>query len=515
MKAAVPKNTQELIDFAANGEIKDNVLKLPTLWTRNAFDKFLHWTIFVGIVNSEAADLKIKRTDNKGAWFADVVWDTVDQEYIERKELSDGYISVIWQESGNESTGNVQITVPTFIKKGLNIGRVHYTTAFTQAISRARTLFDKKVHKGMVIEEYKKYLKAKSETFTLDELKEMAFMRGEHPWRVFVMALKPLDADQQSTNWKHVVYPCFIQPKLDGTHFVVVNIGGDAPTMDCYTRGREKYEGQEHIIDELKPVLSERVGLHLTGELWKKGYGLQEISGSSRRLKLESKRADAVKLEFHVFDCFYIDQPHMPYTERKALLDEVFEALDQSAEYVCRIPTEEAVDVDDLLSKYQQYLDAGNEGAIVRNMDSPYEVGITKEIRSNFTLKLKPRFDDEFPIVGFMSGTNGREVGAIIFVCAESDKYTKTALDERKTFNVTPNWPYETRYSVYKALATKRGRKWFADQVYGQSAVISYSDLSNKDKEENTAAMLPQQPKFLRFYDDAIETALMQFVEKK
>ena len=131
-------------------------------------------------------------------------------------------------------------------------------------------------------------------------------------------------------------------------------------------------------------------------------------------------------------------------------------------------------------------MDDDYEGAIIRNSDSPYEVGVNKEKRSYQTLKLKPRFDAEFKVVDFKQGKKGKEKGAVIWICEANGK----------EFSVTPNWPQEERYKWFKELqkTDKKGKTRFEKTWKGKMATISYATLSNDQ--------LPQQPKFLRFRDE-------------
>ena len=371
--------------------------------------------------------------------------------------------------------------------------------------------------------EFKDKLKKKGETHTLAELAKMKY-RGDTPWRVYVMLLNDYN---KNSNARHIKFPCYVQAKINGTHFVAVSdpvlptvtiedkdrkhpLKFENVHLDYYTRGREKFEGQEHILCELYPILAKYPGLHVTGELWKKGVHLQDISGSSRRIKetknKPSQRAKAIKLDLYIFDVFYIDKPKMPFKKRFALIKQIFQdldTLDYPIKYIKMVPTYEADDKAQLESIYRSFLDEDYEGAVVRNENSPYEMGINKENRSYQTMKMKPRPDSEFQVWGFTDGDKGKAVGAIKWICIQREEdFPGTKPEERKEFNVDPNWTYEIRYKLYKKL--KENPKWFDENIKGKLATISYSELS-KD-------MIPQQPKFLQFRDEKLEQKVAKFI---
>jgi ATP-dependent DNA ligase len=279
--------------------------------------------------------------------------------------------------------------------------------------------------------------------------------------------------------------------------------------IDGYSRGRENYEGQDHVLLELAPVLKKFPGLHLTGELWKKGQTLQDISGASRRTA-DSSRGKAAKWDYNVFDCFYIDQPELGYEERQAVLDDVFDALDDQAKYVKRVQSYIVDNKEAAMKLYNKWMaeklpDGRSvyEGAVIRNLHGPYEFGIDKEKRSYQALKWKPRPDAEWPVIRFKDGV-GKEKGQVIWICAENEDGVKRRtgevlpLEERKTFAVTPNMPIDVRKHIFKKISVD---DFFEKNIKGQLYTISYSILS-KD-------FLPQQPKGMRFRDQKINQLLL------
>lgn len=501
---AVPKNHQQVLEFAALGKIADGVLTMPPLWSIDEHNKFRKWQIFVGIHNSKTGkDL------------------AVTDAYIDRKALPANCVGVYWTVSGQEGTKNPLTSERTVIEVGKSTGRSNFTTPFTQAILDARSEYNKKVRKGM--QPNKAHLKRKGEAFTMEELFDMEH-RGTYPWRVFAMAVHDVT---KNGNWARVKFPAEIDTKLDGTLFITVHhprlpereLTDDngklhRERIDGYSRGRENYEGQDHILLELAPLLKKHPGMHLTGELWKKGFGLQDISGASRRTA-DSSRGKAERWDYNVFDCFFIDKPDMPYEERQAVLDDFFDEVPDTVQYVKRIEPHIVETKEEAVKLYNKWMSETNadgrntyEGAVIRNLDGPYEFGIDKEKRSYAAMKWKPRPDGEWPVVGYKDGA-GKEKGQVIWICAENDEGVQKRvkellpLDERKRFAVTPNMPVDVRKHIFNRL--EKNADLFEKQVKGKLATISYSILS-KD-------WLPQQPKMLRFRDEKTNKVLLEGYE--
>lgn len=489
----VPKNHEQVLEFVELCSQQDNMLTAPTLYGMDKHGNYIVWTIHIALFQND------KRLP-------------ILQSYIDREELPSGAYGAYWTEYGREHMTITESEITPV--EGKNIGKNNHTTSFTQAILQARTEYNKRIRKGNNPD--RAALKPHGENYTFEELFADR-NRGKYPWRVFAMTLH----DYKKFPDK-ITFPAAIQAKLDGTLFIVVHhpllakVLPDGRDIDGYSRGRETYEGYEYIYDELAIAARKYPGLHFVGELWKKGYGLQDISGSSRR-KTDSKlKTERVRLDYNIFDCFYVHE-NIGFTDRQKTLDEVFQCLPApSAEHssvpqtshVKRVKTRIVNNYAQMKLRYQNFLKQKFEGAVIRNLDAPYEFGINKDIRSYTTMKIKPRPDAEWPVVGYTHG-KGKEAECVIWICAETDAGVcarlKTndyiALQDRLTFNVTPNQPSALRIHIYNRLLLEKDL--FDDYIMGQEAVISYSILADKTG-------LPQQPKMLRFKDSIVTDMLLE-----
>jgi len=495
-------NQTDVIEFAKICKIKGGVMESPviygvTLAGKEKVMKYNTWQIFIGIRDNNTGELINVRIP-----------------YIKRGALPEEAYAVYWTKSGRED-GKQTISKETPIMSGLNFGNSNETTAFTQAILDARSAYNLKLRKGGAIS--KDALRDPREAHSIEDLFDDT-NRGATPWRVHPMALQDVSDTTPSgaSNWRHITYPGYIQPKYDGTRFIIVghpNIFPDAPEgkkgIDGFSRGLESYEGHDHILQAMLPVVRKYPGLYFDGELWKIGYGLQHISGSSRRLA-DSKRPEALKLNYYIFDCFQLDEPKKPWSERMTMLEEIrkeFFPIDSSVqkeEMIIFAPCVMYNDQNEAEALYKKYLADGYEGGVLRNADSPYEYGIVKEVRSYKTMKIKPAPDDEWPVVGFAQGNRGKDVGAIKWILETNDtvlaghnaKYgmkakLKPLLDDNK-FDVVPKgMTYKERYAAYQYLM--QNPEYFDKYLKGQLMRVQYSIISDFGK--------PQQPKALGFRD--------------
>ncbi len=524
MEAPQPKNQQELLDFLntkcsyytgynvaregmhkAETIVERRVVSPPRLWSLDSSKRFRYWDIHVGIAASEhpttAQNLKLL---------------SITEEFVNRADLPKGACGVYWTESGVEDTPNPIVSAPTILTVGKgNRGTTrasNYTTPFTQALFDAMSLFKDHVKEGNV--ESKAQLLGGG-LITLEKLIARPKTGPHPPWRVFAMLIH--DYKKQS---KHIEFPCWIDPKYDGIMGIIVyhpslplrpvTITKDgAPKqvgvrMDIYTRSKESIESQDHLLIELHKYLRKYPGLHIVFEIWKEGRSLQDISGAVRRTE-NSSRGTAEQLIANVFDCFDINKPHLMYEERRTMLDDLFDDFGEEIKHVVRVPSQRCYDDADVQRHFKVYTDQGLEGGVVRNDFALYEFGLDKDIRSYDTLKLKPRPDAEYPVVGFTDG-KGKEVGIVKWILAENETGVMARvgrvlpLEERLTFSATPNQPTPLRRHIYKKLSTG---DFFKKNVLGQKAVVSYMSLSADKK-------LPTQPKVLRFFRKEMDLLLQE-----
>jgi hypothetical protein len=347
--------------------------------------------------------------------------------------------------------GKLIVSAPTIFTKGTNIGRKNETTAFQQAITRMMTKFNDKVKDGATADR-----SAVLDVITFDTITARQIA---NPNRINVMALHNV-----KDNWRKVKFPCMVQPKLDGIH-MVANCWG---TLDLFSRGMSKKISQNHIREALQFLCEpEWRGFYITGEMWSADLSRQVIASIVGQ---EDDKNIKLRIPLHVFDVFSVDKP-LTFVDRYELAKKVVDIA--ASPYIQLVEALEMNTREDLEKYYEKQLDLKMEGIVVRNVDSLYEFGVQKEIRSYGVMKYKPRQDAEFKIVGYKSG-GGKMAKCIIFIM-------ETAAGKR--FSVAPAWPLEERE---KALQN-------GDSYVGRMATVSFDVLSDTG--------IPVQPVLLQVHD--------------
>ena len=442
---------------------KNRLYVFPEVIYKDSLGRTRSWKIFIRLLESKTGNLPTRGKIN---------WDlhsnsSVNIHKDHYKNVSSTIISQFWTEQGIiNGTKDYTITrsIPTYITKGKNLGKINETNVFTQALITARSKY----------------------------LKQVEQHAADTTDRVFPVAVHKYDAKPKSKE-RHIVYPCIVQRKLDGGR-AVAYFDSKTSLPILYTRKLKNLAGNTHIVESLKQfykIINKKYpGAYLDGELYKHGLSLQQISGIMRREggsktttreQKQNPNTPQIKLEYHIFDIFFPfveTKVSMHLNERIKILDWVFkQAMENNVDttYLKLVETFIAKDSKDETLLYDKFLEEKYEGSIVKNMASPYEFGTHREIRSYQMRKRKPRYSDEYEIVGFTEGVQGKDKGAIIFIMkTKGDKVKKIPSIQ---FNSAPvGIDYEDRYKLFREMTDKK----FNSEYKGKMMTVEYDDISEE-----------------------------------
>jgi DNA ligase-1 len=217
---------------------------------------------------------------------------------------------------------------------------------------------------------------------------------------------RPMLAKTFEKNSKKVIYPCHVQPKLDGVRALYVTEGGS-----FFSRLGKVFihECTEHLI--MKELRGSNV--LLDGELILPApYTFQDTIRAIKKFRSELSPL----LEFHVFDVV-LDEP---WEDRKVTLEGLLAKV--ASPKIIEVPTDTVKSEADMRKKMDEYIALGHEGIIIRNLKGKYKVAG----RSSDLLKHKLFKDEEFKIVDVIEG-EGNETGLAVFICEMPDGQTFTA----------------------------------------------------------------------------------------
>jgi len=198
--------------------------------------------------------------------------------------------------------------------------------------------------------------------------------------------------------------PFIVQPKLDGVRCRAL---WDTQQQTYYLLSSTEHEiiSVPHIVTALNKT---QLTAELDGELYCHGMSFEEIySRTSRTVELHPENN---MIEFHIFDVIAAGDQ----LQRQRWVNE-----QQFCLPLCNVPVYIAETLDEIMSRYDQILNKGYEGIIVRNLHAPY---VRK--RSTFMMKFKPKKDDWYRVVGVQEEIDqqGRPKGTLgALVCCSYD----------------------------------------------------------------------------------------------
>jgi DNA ligase-1 len=276
--------------------------------------------------------------------------------------------------------GKIQST-KDLISEGKNLGQKDETTPRKQARLEAKSKWEHQIKSG----------------YTADEQKAR---RGSDD----IGGLKPCLAAKFEDHKNKVVFPAFISRKLNGMRCMAEITNGQVRLL---SRTR-KLITSVPLIESVLTSLFKGMNVVLDGELYTDKLKFEDLMSICRKTTSVDQRAQLV--QFHIFDAIIDGQLTQPFYARRNWLESQFRRLKKSHSLrkVLQVRVES---MEDINSCYSQYLEEGNEGAIVRSYDAPYE-----QKRTSKLLKLKSMQDAEFEILDLREG-RGRMKGKAIFIC--------------------------------------------------------------------------------------------------
>jgi len=272
----------------------------------------------------------------------------------------------------HEGYVNGQITTSKWtVCTAKNVGKSNEVTAKQQAVREATSKWKKKQERG-----YTPHIDFIDDVHIIDPMLA-------HKWRDYESKV----SDDE---------PLASQPKLDGIRCIGTKNG-------LFTRKGKRIVAVPHIEQEVKKILE---GLpenyYLDGELYNHELkdDFNKITSIVRKQKPTEKDIELAEslIQYHVYD---IDAPGS-FAMRYQSLIELFAFPQRKVVLVKTIFL--ANKTSALLDKlYQQYLEQGYEGQIIRISNSEYKNG-----RSRNLLKRKEFIDQEFTIIDIEEGTGNR-----------------------------------------------------------------------------------------------------------
>ena len=336
-----------------------------------------------------------------------------------------------------------KITNNWTVCQGKNVGKKNATTGEEQALKEAEAKHKKKLEAG-----YHLNLKNISKKRFYEPMLAQDFKNKNRQSEVMA-DLQQVDGGTVGT--------VFSQPKLDGIRCIAMREG-------LFTRTGKEITAVPHISEALEPFFKLYPNATLDGELYNHAYkdDFNKIIHLVRKQNLtdEHLAESAEMIQYHIYDAPVIGNGKWAmtekdlYSDRTSKLDASFVNLKlEKEDCLVIVPTVEIHGREQLDRCYEDYIEAGYEGQMVR-LDGPYENN-----RSPKLLKRKEFVDEEYKILGYEEG-EGNRAGTV--------KHFKFKNKDGKEFNsnVKGSFSYLTKLLE------------IADTLIGKDATIKYFNLT-------------------------------------
>lgn len=436
---------KQMSDFSKfPGSIVGNNYEFPVLMSSDSKGKVREWAIKIRLIKAKSRKSKY-----------DIDWNPlgedeipIKKEYLEDTDIPAGTIAQVYSETGQKG-GKMTRQAPSF-PEAKNVGKKNFRNELKSALIDARSKYNKKVDSGCV--EKDKFVDGK---------------KSDNP-KYYPMLLHDYRKEKH-----RIKFPCGVQRKYDGDRAVAF-FDKDTKEVVIYSRNLHEYPAMNYIKKQLKQLYvgEESVlnpGDRLDGEFYKHGVKLQAINGAVRLT--DDKQAEKLGLEFHIFDSFNPEKLDRSFESRFIKLRKKLGAENRRDFAIGSLVFAETKTVDDeeeLENYFLRAINKGYEGIIVRNLDAPYLASNVKNsagLRSRNVLKYKKKSSDEFPVVGYTSGTNGKEENAVLWI---------VKLKNGKTLTLQPkDVSYEEREKLLKKCKAD-----FDNLFNGRMLTVVYDELS-------------------------------------
>lgn len=309
--------------------------------------------------------------------------------------------TVAWTRNGDGVDSQPLVSTPKLITTK-NAGQANERGGKDQAIAEITSAAQVKIDKGY-------------------------FLEGQRPAKEETRPL-PMLAHGYDKRGHEILWPAFVQPKLDGTRMLFDGRVG-------WSRQGKNYlpEVIEHLACPLPG------GVILDGELML-DHNEFTFQDTIRAIK-KYRPSVTPQLTYHVYDC--VDDTRS-FAERYEIIRSIVPTLTEAGFRIVLVQTEIAGSPEEIPTWHETFTGDGFEGTMIRNIHGKYTPGQ----RSKDLLKFKEFQDAEFTIVDVVDGV-AKEVGCAIFVCETP---------EGKTFNVRPKGTYAERQAMYQKRASLIGQ---------------------------------------------------------
>lgn len=257
---------------------------------------------------------------------------------------------------------------------------------------------------------------------------------------IYPMLAKTYEPNGSKNKRNNIIFPCLVQPKLDGLRCV-------AYAGLAQSRTGSYFKTVNHILEALAPFFKAHPNVALDGELYTMDIPFETLAGLIKKEKISEKdRALLSNVSYHIYDMIDRTNPSLVYSDRHAFLcAHLASIVSATGSPIALVETEKTTNISEFRDKFSKYISNGYEGIMLRNCSGVYRTNY----RSDDLQKYKEFMEEEYVITGFKEG-DGRDKGTVIWECQTAEK---------KVFNVRPRGTIESRRELFDNAAKYIGAK--------------------------------------------------------
>ena len=231
--------------------------------------------------------------------------------------------------------------------------------------------------------------------------------------------------------------PCLVQPKLDGVRAYFYE-------GKFRSRNHKEYFNMDHLIKDLSKI---KENVIFDGELYNHDMTFQELMKYVKLKEIEDDKTHMLPqikkyVEYHIFDCYFPDNPDMPFIERYKYLQSIQKLFKNTKINLVEII--EMTELNEMEKLHDDYASKGYEGIMLRTPESPYEFK-----RSKFLQKYKVFVDEEFEVIRFDKEIQDK-IPLVLWICKTKDE---------QEFTCRPKGTHDERAELYKNAHKYIGKK--------------------------------------------------------
>lgn len=299
-------------------------------------------------------------------------------------------------------------------------------------------------------------------------------------------------------NIANIKWPAYAQTKFDGTRMIAIKLDGK---INLITRNGSLFTNLEVIEQDVAEILSEAPDRSFVdGELVfinnetgqplprkkSNGFATRSIKGTLPDSARDQMGMFVPKL--FAWDMWRADKADKPYGDR---LDELTAKVGQRAQLVDVVQTHSVADMEEANVLYRAQRAAGEEGLILKNIDSYWE-----NTRSKHLVKMKAFKEADLRIVELREGDkrskNENRLGRV--ACQSDDGLIEVLVGSGYTSN--------ERDALWKDR----------DSLVGKIITVKYNDVVEDDNKPGVYSLYI--PSFIEIRHDKDETNTLEEIQK-